>query len=734
MSKQIVDLNTYVPTIWGTFVLDKITLFTNPDNFTTQKDPLVYLSTYDADTTNESSTLKEFTVADGRFMKYVITETACLADDILTVYDDLLASCKLCIQQLTTSPDNTKENQTFIKQQLIPNIELMETFEDQVSQGQACTVKRLRNALKKWMKIASTSLEFVRDIEAFMNDPSFKIMEGAFLRDGFVNFKNVQTKDIVNIKTYSPSDQQKIHLANQYYRTLCKGFVQGIYWNPDKSTNPIEQPIGCIQSLTCQPSQSADWYSKQSSVLQVVPLMRLLSSFGYKTLDTQQAMLGGAAVDIEQEIEHSYTFQCLLSKDDKLHRFIACLFIKLTMIVRDALMAMDTSDNEQDKIQRVKGTLLSYYRPDTYIDNTGTYVLKPGMLYGPRNRRQLKGFIDFIMVERDIERLISQIQDTFSMNEIMGAFYGVLVNPGVFTLIYRASIEHPENSVLLMELNTKFEQVLSGLKSVFALDKHFTHTDFIEMLRDDDSVLQTNKTKDYNSNQVQVQTNAYKINKGFNHNIVLDMIFLNPYTRGQTMMLKTNLHNRDYVRDKTTPNPYNAEKGNLPKSKIKSPSCPTFYNVRNRDQKALDGNIWLVQGDEWSQVKPNSIFAKVAQKYGRTVKAGPSGSTFLYMNMVFGILGVKPTPENHKLLLLSIICDFVPTYHSLPEVLMVYSQENIHINDSQRYTMSENPAEWVMKHLRGLYPAEAMDDIVSYTHFILEKIPYVDVGTIFGAY
>jgi len=75
----------------------------------------------------------------------------------------------------------------------------------------------------------------------------------------------------------------------------------------------------------------------------------------------------------------------------------------------------------------------------------------------------------------------------------------------------------------------------------------------------------------------------------------------------------------------------------------------------------------------------------------------------MLMNMVFGLFGnfIKPTPVNQKMLLLCIISDFVPVYHSLTEVLMIYSREyqnNPYDSTFNVYTIDENPVKWLANH------------------------------------
>jgi hypothetical protein len=84
----------------------------------------------------------------------------------------------------------------------------------------------------------------------------------------------------------------------------------------------------------------------------------------------------------------------------------------------------------------------------------------------------------------------------------------------------------------------------------------------------------------------------------------------------------------------------------------------------------------IATGDSYFKVVKNGIFENLMKQNRRKIISGFSGSCIMIYQIVFDILKLYPkTMENKIKLLLCIIADFVPTYHSLPEILMPYSRE-----------------------------------------------------------
>ena len=68
-------------------------------------------------------------------------------------------------------------------------------------------------------------------------------------------------------------------------------------------------------------------------------------------------------------------------------------------------------------------------------------------------------------------------------------------------------------------------------------------------------------------------------------------------------------------------------------------------------------DLKIVHGNSWYYVPNESIMRKFMKMFGRKVKAGISGSTLMWMNLCFHVIGLEETRENYESLLLCIISD-----------------------------------------------------------------------------
>jgi hypothetical protein len=394
---------------------------------------------------------------------------------------------------------------------------------------------------------------------------------------------------------------------------------------------------------------------------------------------------------LEYDVENKYNLQCKLSENEFLKTFINDIFIKLTLILYQSFKIVTSSKND-DEIFR---TIQYHYRPIHSQKGNTFFVLKPGV-----SKFNITNIIRHIKENNNVE--INKQIKKYTLNELMGAIYGILVHGGMFTLIFRASIEIKDEDKdtykHVFKLKEKFSQVIEGVRKLFSLDKTFNEKKFLNFIMEDDLIFPIDYEIKKNKTEEEKEV-VYDIKKGNMRNIVMDMMVNNPTTHGFVSIVRKNLNNQDYIRtrrQKQINDSYTKTR--------KAPKCPKFYTDTEGDKSIKDTiSIIMVDGDEWYEVAANGFFKNIMVDNKRFFKAGPSGSTFMWMNMIFGLLGVKSIPENYKLLLLCIISDFVPIYHTLSEVLMIYSIENPYIKEEDKYLISENPVLWLLKHFDITY-------------------------------
>lgn len=88
-------------------------------------------------------------------------------------------------------------------------------------------------------------------------------------------------------------------------------------------------------------------------------------------------------------------------------------------------------------------------------------------------------------------------------------------------------------------------------------------------------------------------------------------------------------------------------------------------------------------------------YAKIMDKSRQPYLAGPSGSTAILYITLFDFYGFPETKENKILLLCVIIADYIPLWHTLPEILL---SSNVELNKyAPSYKLTNNAVDYVYK-------------------------------------
>jgi len=87
-------------------------------------------------------------------------------------------------------------------------------------------------------------------------------------------------------------------------------------------------------------------------------------------------------------------------------------------------------------------------------------------------------------------------------------------------------------------------------------------------------------------------------------------------------------------------------------------------------------------------------YAKIMDKSNEPYLSGPSGSTaILYINL-FEFYSLPSTIHNKILLLCVIIADYIPLWHTLPEILLSANIE-LHPSNIPNYYLDMDPVDYV---------------------------------------
>ena len=102
----------------------------------------------------------------------------------------------------------------------------------------------------------------------------------------------------------------------------------------------------------------------------------------------------------------------------------------------------------------------------------------------------------------------------------------------------------------------------------------------------------------------------------------------------------------------------------------------------------------IVKGTTYYRPTINGVWWNLNKKYKKLLIAGPSGSSILFYDMIFNVTRIlKPTFRNKRYALELLIADYYPTYHSLSEILQVYTEDA----KFPKYSLDMNDLEYLRR-------------------------------------
>lgn len=354
-----------------------------------------------------------------------------------------------------------------------------------------------------------------------------------------------------------------------------------------------------------------------------------------------------------EQIAEGTRLSCTLSQHPYLLHFIQFIFIKLTRLLYGAFCIFpDNVTSIKDIHANAITTIINKFKP--MYDRE--YLLRPGL-------DNISNEDLTTMIENIVKGCDARYINKFSLNQLMGAVYGVSTDRMIIGKILLASC-FKEFRVAFDSISTNVHSksvhgVISTIQDIFGIPKNFSLTSMLRSIG-------------YPSKDNQLIT------------MLLDMMVYKMHGTSMSIV-RRNLNNLPYIRVRS--DKQQTEYTNY----SNLPFCPTFHKKK--------GDMKLVHGNSWYYVPNDSIMRKYMKMFGRTVKAGISGSTLMWMNLVFHVLGIEETRENMELLLLCIISDFVPKYHSLAEILLVYCKESVYAK-KHPYSINEPSIRWLIQELQ----------------------------------
>ena len=383
------------------------------------------------------------------------------------------------------------------------------------------------------------------------------------------------------------------------------------------------------------------------------------------------------AADVYKQLElvfecvsdpYNYKFQCDISTLREVRTLIITIFARVAMLLKECLLYIFDGDKTF-----IEANLKKHLGPS--IANE-VYLLKPGITHDTVYRA--------IMAADTFDNLVDTLRDDafkyIGLSEFMGATYGILTHSGWFYIYFDAVLTMPEDKLqnypILSSLKPKITKVIEVLKQAFGL-QNMEGKDILKLL-------QTHEKLSVDSNKI--------INPPKNgmRSVFLDMIVRYPEESSKISIARNGIVNKDYIRKRMSKGVKEEYKYTRP-----LPVCPRYATPGVK-------SLMMVDGNEWYTMTTDSFFQLTMAHLGRVAKAGPSGSTFMWMNMCYGVLGLQPSKGNLLALLLAIISDFVPAYHSLAEVLAIFSIELLNYKsvledygEANLYSYDQNPVQWL---------------------------------------
>ena len=427
--------------------------------------------------------------------------------------------------------------------------------------------------------------------------------------------------------------------------------------------------------------------------------------------------------DGKERRKKMFPLQCLISNNPECKLFFVKIFVYFTKILYFSLKTLYIITNEpyyhslteNSRQLHILKTITSLYKFEFKNSNdpNNEYIIRPGQSFNlggkAKNiRRLINEFESDAPNPIIFNEIIENIQNTYPLAAIMGSLYGVTNHPTIFLIIYLGQIYNKDIAQQIGDMPF----VLHNFTNLFSLPKTFDKVQFIKFLQRiiPNLPLEYSQTTIVLPRVLRTKTNVgvpssvspeatanlcdeTKIDVNI-HKFLLDL-----FTESSHGISNRMFSNKPYLRNsvKNLPDNYRFD----PDEVELEPMCPKYVTGDGIVNEWKRGNkdIFFIKGNVWYPVHQSSLQRRLFELFGQKVMAGYSGSTFMLINFCVNLLSInlKENKILQKLLLLCLIADFVPIYHSLPEVLIVFTQELFTTDDI--YTIDQNPLAYLFTFL-----------------------------------
>jgi hypothetical protein len=165
---------------------------------------------------------------------------------------------------------------------------------------------------------------------------------------------------------------------------------------------------------------------------------------------------------------------------------------------------------------------------------------------------------------------------------------------------------------------------------------------------------------------------------------IFDIIIYGGHSNKDLSLYKKNLTYLDFIKKKVNP-----DNKNNPKNLQNFYKCNKSAISENKykDFKIYDANNIY-------DIENHSPYSEIMKEYGEPYLGGPSGSASILFISLFEFYGYPKNKINKVMLLCLIIADYIPLWHTLPEILL---STNIEMESMTipTYTINKEPVHYV---------------------------------------
>jgi hypothetical protein len=165
---------------------------------------------------------------------------------------------------------------------------------------------------------------------------------------------------------------------------------------------------------------------------------------------------------------------------------------------------------------------------------------------------------------------------------------------------------------------------------------------------------------------------------------IFDIIIYGGHSNKDLSLYKKNLTYLDFIKKKV-----NSDCKNNPKNLQSFYKCSKSAISENKykDFKIYDAkNIY--------DIEKHSPYSEIMKEYGEPYLGGPSGSASILFTVLFEFYGYPKNKTNKIMLLCLIIADYIPLWHTLPEILLSTNIE-MESETTPSYTINKESVHYV---------------------------------------